>query len=516
MREGGIPGMTLAVTDRERTLETFARGVSDVASQAPVTPDTLFEIGSLGKPFTAISLLQLREAGELDLTAPVSRYLPWFEVRSPAPITVHHLLNHTSGIVRGTDIATHGLYESWALRELETRIMPGEYFRYSNLGYKTLGFMLERILGESLPSIVRRRILEPLSMSATYAAITLDMLGATATGYMSVYDDRPEHVGQPVVPSVRAEYAAGDGAQASTAGDMARYLRLLLNRGLGPDGRVLSEESFELMTARSVWTGGDYYGYGLATYDVDGRSYIGHGGGNAGYRSAMVVDLAAGLGVVLLANRMGETDPLVDVAQRALTAVRRARDGLPTRRLPRNNPTSVPNAAEYAGTYRSVDGRSLTLSASRGKLLLRPEGKAVALERRAPDSFYVPHPEFELAWLDFVRRRGRVVGAFHGGEWFTTSRPRRVKYPPAWDAYLGHYRSRSPELSNYRVAVRRDALVLLNPWGNVEPLVPLEPGLFRIGADERSPETLRFSAIADGKALRADYSGCPYHRTFAP
>ena len=71
-------------------------------------------------------------------------------------------------------------------------------------------------------------------------------------------------------------------------------------------------------------------------------------------------------------------------------------------------------------------------------------------------------------------------------------------------------------MSNFRIAVRKGVLTLLNPWGNTDPLVPVGDGRFRIGADPLSPETLTFSAVVEGQALRADYSGCPYYRTFEP
>lgn len=144
IKEGNIPGLAVALTDREKLLQTFTYGFADLGRQPPVTPDTVFEIGSLGKPFTSIALLQLYDEGRLDLHAPVSRYLPWFQVQSEhPPITVHHLMNHTGGIIRGTDLAPHGLYESWNLRQTRTSCPPGEYFWYSNIGYKTLGFLVE-------------------------------------------------------------------------------------------------------------------------------------------------------------------------------------------------------------------------------------------------------------------------------------------------------------------------------------------------------------------------------------
>jgi D-alanyl-D-alanine carboxypeptidase len=520
MREAAIPGMTIAVTNRDGILKQFAYGLSDVGSRAAVTPRTAFEIGSLGKPFTVIALLQLVDAGELDLHAPVTRYLPWFKVRSAyEPVTVHHLLNHTSGLVRGTDIAPHGLYESWALRDLEVVCAPGDYFWYSNIGYKTLGFLLESLYGESLSTIVESRVLKPLGMNHTHAVTTADSRVVSATGYTSLYDDRPEHVSHPLVPAIWSEYATGDGAQISTAADMAAYLRLLLNRGRAPDGQLISQESFDMMARGGVWTGGDYYGYGLATYDVNGCTYIGHGGGNSGFRSAIVVDTEAGLGVVLLANRMGETDPLVEVAQQALTAVREDTAGAALSPLPQPaDAIGLPDAASCVGTYRSAKRSFQITTADRG-LRMRYEGQELALERRAPDSFYVPHPDFELALLEFGREANRVVEAFHGSDWYTNelySGPSRVRYPKHWDAFCGHYRARNPELPNFRVVVRKGKLVFLNPWGNSEPLVALGRNIFRVGEDPRIPETIRFRAILDGQALRADYSGCPYYRTFTP
>jgi CubicO group peptidase (beta-lactamase class C family) len=367
--ENQIPGLAIAITDRDKLLRISTFGLADVAGRVPVTPDTLFEIGSLGKPFTSIAMLQLRDEGKLDLNAPVSRYLPWFEVQSEyAPIQVHHLMNHTAGIARGTDIAPHGLYESWALRESKACAAPGEYFSYSNIGYKTVGFVLERLAGQTLEQAIRSRVIEPLGMTRTHAVITQETRKATAAGYCGFYDDRPEHPSHDVVPAIWAEYSSGDGCQASTAGDMAIYLRMLLNRGRGPHSRLISDHSFELMTTGGIWTGGDFYGYGLATYPVEGTTYIGHGGGNAAFRSALVVDMKAGLGVVFLLNRMGETDPIVDAAQHALTVVRAAkrRQSLPAPPPPAD-PCSVRNAKDYAGAYRA-GRRKLRLTAERGNL----------------------------------------------------------------------------------------------------------------------------------------------------
>jgi D-alanyl-D-alanine carboxypeptidase len=520
MKQSGVPGMTVALTDREKLLKLSAYGFIDLAGNTPVIPDTLFEIGSLGKPFTSIALLQLHEEGKLDLHAPVSDYLPWFQVQTDyRPITVHNLMNHTAGIVRGTDLAPHGLYESWALRYTRATAPPGEYFSYSNIGYKTLGFLLERLTGQPLSEIIRTRVLNPLGMSRTHPTVTTETRKKSAVGYCGIYDDRPEHISHALVPAVWSEYSSGDGCEASTAEDMAVYLRMLLNRGQTSRGRLISEDSFDRMTANGIWTGGDYYGYGLATYPEDGRTYIGHGGGNAGFRSAIVVDMEAGFGVVFLLNRMGETDPVVEAAQYVLTVIRNAvlNEVIPP--LPRlPEPGDVKNAEDYTGTYRSGN-KTLDIVIRNRKLNLDYRGRLLPLEQRAPDSFYIFHPDFDLFLLDFKREKGRVVEAFHGPDWYVNDRysgNMDFNYPGEWKAFPGHYRTRSPELSNFRVVLRKGSVTLIIPWGNTEPLVSLGNGLFRIGEDPKSPETLRFDTVVEGRALRVDYSGCPFYRTFTP
>ena len=126
MKIANVPGMAVAVTDREKLLRVSTYGFADVAAQTRVTPEMLFEIGSITKSFTSIALLQLREEGRLDLHEPVMRYLPWFEVQSVyEPITLHHLMSHTAGIIMGAEFTGEARYEVWALRETETTRVSG-------------------------------------------------------------------------------------------------------------------------------------------------------------------------------------------------------------------------------------------------------------------------------------------------------------------------------------------------------------------------------------------------------
>lgn len=298
---------------------------------------------------------------------------------------------------------------------------------------------------------------------------------------------------------------------------MAGWVRLLLNRGRGPRGRVLSEESFDLLTAPAVaMRSGMSYGYGLILNESDGAPQIGHGGEMIGFRTTMLADVRNGLGAIVLVNGPGEPYGIAEYALKVLRATLHGHD-LPPARLP-GDPPSIARTADYVGSYGSGD-RRLLLEAEGERLILLRGGERVPLERRGADSFYVDHPDFARFLLRFGRDEGRVSEAFHGPDWFpggSYDGPRCFDLPDGWAAYPGHYRSHNPWLSSLRIVTRKGALVLIRPSGLEEPLTPLGDGLFRPGADPRSPERLRFDAIVDGRALRVNYSGCDLYRVLTP
>ena len=515
-----IPGIAVAVTDRMRLLRVSTYGFADLVARTPVTPEVLFEIGSIGKSFTSICLLQLYEEGRVDLHRPVAQYLPWFEIRSPyGPITLHHLLSHTAAITHGPELPGEARCEVWALREAEATAPPGTYYHYSDSGYKTLGVVLEEVLGKPYGEIVQERILDPLGMSATVPVITNETRRRLAVGYEPFYDDRPPPPDRPLAPATWLEHAEGAGSIASTPEDMATYLRMLMNAGQGPSGRILSEESFKLMIQRVIKAeeegDGSFYGYGLGIWDLDGHTVIGHGGGMVGYYSYMLADLDEGLGVIVLTNGPGDRSD-EEIAWFALRLLRAAihRQDLPP--VPPVDPTRVEEAAAYAGTYRGEE-RTFTLVAEGDRLLLCRGEERITLEQRGPDRFYVDHRDFDLFLLRFGREKGEVVEALHGPDWYVNERyagPTAFDRPQEWNAYVGHYRSHNPWLTNFRIVLRKGGLVLIYPSGDEEPLTPLGGGVFRVGEDERSPERIRFQPVLNGQALRANLSCVDYCRTF--
>jgi CubicO group peptidase (beta-lactamase class C family) len=522
MRADGTPGLALAVTDREGLLHTATFGFAEVGAKAPVTPHHLFEIGSIGKSFTSIALLQLQEEGRLDVRAPVDEYLPWFQVPSDfAPITLHHLMSHTAGITAGLDPTPESTFQVWALRRTRATTPPGTYFHYSNVGYKVLGLVLERVLGQGYGQIIQERILDPLGMTTVAPTITLAIRDRLAIGYAPFFDDRPWLPHHRLAPATWLETDTADGCLAMTAADLGTYLRMLLNRGAHPGGRLLSPASFDLLTQRVIASsGGDeprYYGYGLVTYDVGGHVYLGHGGGMVGYFAGMIGDLDAGLGAVVLVNGPGSP---VRIARAALELVRGAVEGgPPPDLLVHDEDQTLDNAEDYAGTYRSA-GRSLLFWALDDRLVLSHDGAELALYPIGTDTFLADHPAFDRFLFRFQRDRDRVVEVFHGAEWLVNERwagPERYEVPSAWRAYSGRYGSHNPWSTNCAIVLRKDSLWLIIPsepdgFEAEQPLIPLADGSFRVGDDERGPERVRFDTIADGQAIRANLSGCDFYR----
>ncbi len=526
--EWALPGMALSLTDADRVLGVWTYGFANLDARAPVQPETLFLMGSIGKSFTAICILQEHERGTIDLQAPVHEYLPWFEVDSSRqPITVHDLLTHTAGIINGSDLAPHGHYEAWALRDSRLAIGPAaDRFHYSNVGYKTLGVLLEAVRGEPLGATLEAGILQPLGMTASHGSITTATRLLSATAYRPAYDDRPTLPGAPLVPAEWHEYGAGDGSVTSTPADMAAYVRMLLNGGQGPAGRILSEDSFELFTNRGTESGDNsYYGYGIGVTDLDGRTLLSHGGGHLSFVSSIVADPGAGLGAAVMINGSGPAGAVARFALDLAVAVRAGKE------LPEPPPTRdrehIDDAEDYSGTYRS-DSRQITVVADAGRLFLQvapaggsesePDSRQIPLLRMRNDAFIVDDPGFARFPLVVGREDDAVVEAFHGAEWFRHERysgPQSFEPPESWRAYEGHYRSHNPWTGNFRVVGRKGGLYLVYPGGFAMRLIPLEEGVFAVG-NENAAERIRFGALASGKTLSVRLSGADYYRAFTP
>ncbi len=270
-----------------------------------------FFIGSNSKFFTALAVMQLAEAGKVDLDAPVQHYIPWFRVADPdasALITVRHLLNQTSGLTeragRGATLAAGMHPLEPAVRALATTGLarsPGAAFEYSNLNYTTLGLVVEMAAGEPFDAYLKTHIFEPLNMHHTYTAIEDAQRDGLASGYrywfgFPVAFDAPGHGG--TVPA---------GGIISTAEDMSRYLAMYQGGGRYRGQVVLSPAGIDQMMQpgppqkRGAFAGAGY-GMGWFTGPWGGVDASYHPGDEPGAHAGMVLVPQGNWGVIVLFN----------------------------------------------------------------------------------------------------------------------------------------------------------------------------------------------------------------------
>lgn len=522
IRASGVPALVVGVTNREHLLHVSAHGYADLERRTPIRRDSRFEIGSISKSFASIVLLQLQEQGHLGIDNPVTDYLQWLKIKTRfKPITLRHLMSHTAGIILGSDESLSAYTEALDLEKIGPSTPPGRFFHYSNTGYKILGLVLEEILGKSNGQIIKERVTDPLGMKDTETVIWNDTRERLPIGYGPYHDDRPLPRNGRLAPSPWLESDTADGSIVSTASDMAIYVRMLLNKGVGPEGPVISQKSFEMLTRKIVDSSDaitkEHYGLGLGITTVNGHTCIGHTGGMPGFVSEILADMDDGLGVVTLNNSRVDSN---NIAVNTLTLLNTAVHGkrLPCLPAPRDS-FHVKNASDYAGQYRRLDGRLVSFRSRRDRLYLVEGRKTIPLEQRDKDVFLADHTDYRLFLFKFRRKGGKVAEVFHGPDWYPKDSytGRRVfSHPRSWNSYPGHYRSHIPWGSNFRVVLRKGALVLIQDKGNEEPLVDLGEGEFRVGADKRCPERIEFRSIFKGMAMVAVFSGGRYVRVSSP
>ncbi|MBI1396716.1 MAG: serine hydrolase [Betaproteobacteria bacterium] len=268
---GRLPGVVAAVTTGRGTVYTASFGRRHVGCAEAMTPDTVCWIASMTKPVTAVAAMQLVERGDVSLDEPIGRVRPelaairvltgWTAdgepvLRDPVrPITLRHLLTHTSGLAHGLWNADLGRYQklrglpatiSGRLGALDVPLVfdPGERWEYG-IGVDWLGRVVEAVTGERLGEYFRTRVFEPLGMGSTGFRITPDMRRRLACVHARGIGDALEPTAFEVEQD--PEWDVGGGGLYSTAGDYLRFMRMILNRGELDGVRVLARDTVELM-----------------------------------------------------------------------------------------------------------------------------------------------------------------------------------------------------------------------------------------------------------------------------
>jgi len=303
----GIPGMALGIVQDDQITHLQGFGVAD-SSGREVTPQTPFYIGSVTKSFTALAVMQLVEAGKINLDTPVQTYLPWFELAdkdASAKITVRNLLNHTSGISTKDGnrflASQQGLEETVRGLNIIHLTQPiGTTYQYSGLNYTIAGLIVEQVSGQSYGDYVTQRIFGPLDMRHSYASHTPALANGLSEGhhYMFGHAFKREYDAPPSgVP---------EGFLIASVEDMTHYVIAQLNDGRYGDLSILSPQGIAEMHAPAISTGGDeHYAMGWVVGTADGIPIIQHAGDTGHFHSIVVLMPDRSSGFILLANASG-------------------------------------------------------------------------------------------------------------------------------------------------------------------------------------------------------------------
>ena len=310
MKELGIPGAALVIVQGDQIVHLQGFGVAD-ASGRLVTPQTPFFTGSTGKSFTALAIMQLVEAGKLQLDTPVQTYLPWFRVAdlvASSQITVRQLLNQTSGLPQSigqTQIAIKDLSDSAiennvrALASIELIAPPGERYEYSNANYVTLGMIVQAVSGQSYETYIREHIFQPLDMRNSFTSKTEAEQAGLVVGYQKWFGIP---VASPNLPFARGSLPAGQ--LNMSAEDFGHYLIAQLNDGDYEGVSVLSPTGIAELHRPDVQMPGtvDFYAMGWEVQQYQDVQVIGHNGAVPGFTTGMFLVPEKKLALALVMN----------------------------------------------------------------------------------------------------------------------------------------------------------------------------------------------------------------------
>jgi D-alanyl-D-alanine carboxypeptidase len=297
MRLRHVPGLALTVVRDGRVVKERGYGLANVELNVPVTPETVFEIGSVSKQVTAAAVMLLVEEGRLSLEDKISKHLPGTPAAWNA-VTVRHLLTHTSGIKNYTGLPGFALSERLKREDFIKRIgahplafAPGDAHSYGNTNYNLLGHIIESVSGKSYWQFVRERIFRPLGMAATDDRDPRNLLKNRANGY--------EWEGGALVGrdnDLTDVFSAG--AIVSTVRDLVKWDAALEGE------RLLKRSSLERIWTRTRLNDGREHPYGLGWYveNVRGVRRVRHNGQTAGFAASIARYREERLTVIVLCN----------------------------------------------------------------------------------------------------------------------------------------------------------------------------------------------------------------------
>ena len=474
-----VPGMAIAVVKDDEVVLTHGFGIADVEEKTPVTPETIFAIGSSTKSFTSTLVGMLVDENKMDWDDPVTEYLPYFQMDiestdESADITLRDVLSHRTGFVRmGLLIGSGQIPIEEVLLDAtmaEPYVPFRQKFYYSNVMYMSAGVAAGKVEGTDWDTLVAERIFEPLGMDSTTTSVTqTENDSRLASGYLwdedlQDYEYRPMRNVDNIGPS---------GSINSNVIDMAQWLRLQLNRGEYEGNRLISEASLSETWTTQIYIAENVgYGMGWMIREWDGQQVIEHGGNVDGFSAQVAMLPESNLGFVLLTNASVSTLPpqVINMVWDTLLGEEPVDGG------------AIEDYGRYIGEYIANFGQFkdeiFTVLVQNGRLAIDIPGQAV-FELKEPDEegkwYFVSDNTIAVSFESDENDNVISMKIYQSGLIFDLPRE-GVEIEPEirldeLQKYLGSYRSEELQLT-VEVLIQNNRLAINVPGQMVYELYP--------------------------------------------
>jgi len=500
IQDKALHGLSIALIKDKETV--WSKGFGEQSEHVPATPQTAYRVGSVSKLFTNLAVMQLVEAGKLTLDDPVTTYLEDFKPTNPfaTPVTLRHLMTHRSGLVREPpvghyfDASAPSLTKTVKSLDSTTLLFePGSKTKYSNAGLAVVGRVLESVSGHRrFESLMRDALIVPVGMTHSDFSLTPAIQRNLATGWMWSYDRRRFEA---------PTFQLGTGPAGnlfSTVEDLAQFLKVIFNRGMGPKQRVIKEETLSSMLKPQF---GGRYGLGFALGNLKGQRTHGHNGAVYGFSTHLSFVHQQKIGVVVAASTDVCNAVLNHIGKAALSMMLAQKNDEP---LPQYRPTRP----LVTGLARLLEGRyefkNLTVDlVERNDELFCRRGTGyhrVRLRDRELicDDRQAFGPTIKISGHDEIKIRGIKYSRI------TQKRP----LPPnaSWAGLIGEYGWDHNIMFVYEHFGQLHALV---EWTEINPLTPNGKDRFSFPTSGclYKGEDLVFQRNTQGKAIQATCGG---------
>jgi serine beta-lactamase-like protein LACTB len=471
-----LPALSIALVDDQKIVWAHGFGFADPKAKKPATAETVYRVGSVSKLFTDIALMQLVEKGDIDLDAPIEKYLPDFKPANPfkKPITLRLLLSHRSGLVREPPVGNYfdptgpSLEKMVAsLNQTELVYEPGKRIKYSNAAIASAGFVLEKTQKEPFPRYLQKKLLEPMGLKKSSFEPTDLVTKDLAKAVMWTYIGRE-------FPAPTFELGmAPAGSMYSTVLDLSRFMSILFADGKGPNGPILKPATLAEMYKPQFGKPDDQVGFGIGFYltQLDGQRVIGHGGAVYGFATELMMLPTDKLGVAVITSKDGANAAAHHIGEIALRRMQAVRQGKPLPKIETTAALTPEECRRWAGRYQAGE-KVFDLTERAGKLRILPRRGGGWLEvRKLGDNLII----------DDCLDRGTVLKVEGENLRINDDVYRRIPVvkpepPPAkWEGLIGEYGWDHNTLFIFEKDAKLHALI---EWFFVYPLTEVSENVY--------------------------------------